>query len=711
MPAVPALTPPASAMVDVLEPAPAVATLSEKASTPVERSKDESPPDVSPGSERTHEDLDPSSPLQLDLDNFTSPVAQNSRYVLTSPRSLEACARATVRPVDLLPRDGQDFAVRGSGSQAIRVAYEEHDRERLQKLQACREIRNRIVRDQGPSRWEPVGEMTQKVMSPLPPSPPPLPPPEVEDPENDGAADDVRTVTDQGAETPSTPRHPPALRRTCRTIPWCLSPASTSNTTTTSDGGEGREGCSRGKVEVRIGRGRIGHRSVRERGTLSSGLRCPTTEMQRPKIRKATSEMVRHLLERPRIDRPCALSGRSFSLSDLSHDLNTAAQVEWLVVKVNGPRELPERDRKIAALMLARHQERCMFSEGRMAAHRRWEEERKCEEVRRAQEERERRRTLHEHYSSWERSKEARMTHLEEEQHERAALMKKLFREQDERWQQQLSQQDEVRRKRLEVAKREAWQRKRQQEQKQRENEQEEAALRERVTLGLQERLSQAEQKRLEREEREQRVKKMAAEKDKFKRLQLQEDLAKVAHIEEENRRLQAHEKLRRFEAKQVELLAQRDRELQERAAREDAQLRRAKIEVEKQAREQRQQREERVRDKERRLLEACQVAEESATRRAQRAVRSRIEKERAHEANRRRVVEEEEARQRERLHQVRLKERRSEQITREKEAAIAESRSIARASFDVREKVRQQTNPRSFDRMVFEAELQKKLL
>uniref|UniRef100_A0A8C4QTL0 Coiled-coil domain-containing protein 177 n=1 Tax=Eptatretus burgeri TaxID=7764 RepID=A0A8C4QTL0_EPTBU len=671
MPAVPALTPPASAMVDVLEAAPVVAALSEKASVPVKRPEDESPPDVSPGSGRTHEDLDSSPPLHLvlDLDNFTSLAAQNSRYVLTSPRSLEACARSAVRPVDLLPHELHDFVDRGSGSSAIRLAYEEHDRERLQKLRACREIRDRIIRgEHETSRLEPLGEMTPK-----------------------------------GAETRSTPQDPHALRRT---ISLCLSPASTSNATTTSNGGEGRVGCKGGKVMVRIG-----HGSMRERGFPIGGLRGPTTEVQRPKISRTTSETARNLLERPRMDRPCALSGRSFSLSDLSHAPNTAAQVEHLLVKVNGPRKLPERDRKIAALMLARHQERRIFSEGRMAAHRRWEEERRCEALRRAQEERERRRALHEHYTSWERTKEARLMHLEEEQHERAVLIKKLFREQDERSQQQLNQQDEVRRKRLEVAKQEAWQRKQQQEQKQRENEQEEAALRKRVTLGLQERLSQAEQKRLEKEEREQRVKKIAAEKEKFKRLQLQEELAKGARIEEESCRVQIREKLRRSEEKQMELLAQRDRELHERATREEAQLRRAKIEVEKQAREQRQQREERVKEKEKRLLEACQVAEESATRRAQRAVRSRIEKERAHEANRRRVVEEEEVRKRELLHQVRLKERRSEQITREKEAAIAESRSIARASFDVREKVRQQTNPRSFDRMVFEAELQKKLL
>ncbi|XP_013377422.1 PREDICTED: coiled-coil domain-containing protein 177-like, partial [Chinchilla lanigera] len=42
--------------------------------------------------------------LHLDLFNFDCPEAEGSRYVLTSPRSLEACARCAVKPVELLPR-------------------------------------------------------------------------------------------------------------------------------------------------------------------------------------------------------------------------------------------------------------------------------------------------------------------------------------------------------------------------------------------------------------------------------------------------------------------------------------------------------------------------------------------------------------------------------------------------------------------------------
>jgi len=38
----------------------------------------------------------------LDLDNFESDTADGCEYVLTSPRSLQACAKLKLKPVQLL---------------------------------------------------------------------------------------------------------------------------------------------------------------------------------------------------------------------------------------------------------------------------------------------------------------------------------------------------------------------------------------------------------------------------------------------------------------------------------------------------------------------------------------------------------------------------------------------------------------------------------
>ncbi|XP_071039728.1 coiled-coil domain-containing protein 177 isoform X4 [Parasteatoda tepidariorum] len=48
--------------------------------------------------------------LNLDLYNYDSPDAQSCQYVLTSPRSLEACSRVGVKPVDLLHKSLAEFS-------------------------------------------------------------------------------------------------------------------------------------------------------------------------------------------------------------------------------------------------------------------------------------------------------------------------------------------------------------------------------------------------------------------------------------------------------------------------------------------------------------------------------------------------------------------------------------------------------------------------
>ena len=52
---------------------------------------------------------------RLNLYNFDKPDAENSRYVLTSPRSLEACSRLKVKPLTLLPKPIKVFEKEHTG--------------------------------------------------------------------------------------------------------------------------------------------------------------------------------------------------------------------------------------------------------------------------------------------------------------------------------------------------------------------------------------------------------------------------------------------------------------------------------------------------------------------------------------------------------------------------------------------------------------------
>ncbi|CAF0946263.1 unnamed protein product, partial [Didymodactylos carnosus] len=90
--------------------------------------------------------------LKIDLYNFDHYDFQDSKYVLTSPRSLEACCRLNIKPVTLLPKrlaDVQDDI----GSEKVRLSTladvrDEMEIDRLAKLQRCREEREKIIKEE-----------------------------------------------------------------------------------------------------------------------------------------------------------------------------------------------------------------------------------------------------------------------------------------------------------------------------------------------------------------------------------------------------------------------------------------------------------------------------------------------------------------------------------------------------------------------------------
>ena len=60
----------------------------------------------------------------LDLFNFDCKEADESKYVLTSPRSLEACSRLKIKPVELLRKSPSEFS-------------QEHAGKSIELIQAC----------------------------------------------------------------------------------------------------------------------------------------------------------------------------------------------------------------------------------------------------------------------------------------------------------------------------------------------------------------------------------------------------------------------------------------------------------------------------------------------------------------------------------------------------------------------------------------------
>ncbi|XP_059487085.1 coiled-coil domain-containing protein 177-like isoform X2 [Neocloeon triangulifer] len=90
------------------------------------------------------------APLNLTLDNFDCVEARDSPYVLTSPRSLEACKILGIKPVELLYQSlGEVRQKLGDAASLDRVisVYQTLERERQSKLEACRAVRDHLSVD------------------------------------------------------------------------------------------------------------------------------------------------------------------------------------------------------------------------------------------------------------------------------------------------------------------------------------------------------------------------------------------------------------------------------------------------------------------------------------------------------------------------------------------------------------------------------------
>ncbi|XP_043554432.1 coiled-coil domain-containing protein 177-like [Chiloscyllium plagiosum] len=602
------------------------------------------PPGASPGGVPRRQE----SPMfRLDLDNFDSSEAEGSRYVLTSPRSLEACARCGVRPVELLHRGVNEFA-RGAPGRSMRVAsglYEVYERDRRRKLRDCRQEREEIIREEeeeGLRRRRRRAGGGGLLRNSLPPSPSP------------GRARSLGLGPGPGRSRSQSvdqlQRKPPA-----------------GGEVASSD--SGASSCSSA--------------AAREAGAWSGAV---------PRGRPVQAWGL----------------GKSLSLGDLCQSPETAQKVARMAreVRRSARAEVPARDRKIAALMLARHQEEELLSSRSHRTHVEWEARRRREAARREAEERERQSALRHGQRAWESRREARRSQLSREQGEAASVRQQRSALHEEKWRLLAGSQERQRRGRREHARLEARERKAQQEQQLRAQElEDEAGVQLRGRL-LHQKLALAGHKKEEKEQRQAEQRKLANAVERLKHEAALREISREVEMERKVLRRSLEQKLARSQEKYEQLVEKRNRELRERASREELQIRRARVAAEQHEREHQQHLEALARAADRRLQHATQVAQEKIHEVSRRAVESRAERERVHRLNRTKLQEDEECKRREIQDSISRKLEKSERIFRERQIALENSRSLARASFQIRDKVRLEINTRTFDKMALEAEL-----
>ncbi|MBN3309235.1 CC177 protein, partial [Amia calva] len=415
-----------------------------------------------------------------------------------------------------------------------------------------------------------------------------------------------------------------------------------------------------------------------------------------------------------REDRSPAAEGKtdSLSLGDLSRYPATEKRLRKLVGEIQRDMSVtvPERDRKIATLMLAKHaEEQARLRRSRRAEQQR-EEARRQDGLRRAQEERDRRRELGLSTERWQREQEARRRRLQLEETQEAGLRERVAVLHEDRWRRLAEEQEARRRGGLEVARREAEGRKRCQEQQLKEREREERLLKEMQSREAQQKIGRASRSRLLRQSRDRRKVQLDNQHQRLKHLLLKKEVESHAQTQERLKRMALEQKLLKSSRNQQQVAEARLQKLKEQATWEEEQIQRAKAQAEANEREQQRHKEALARVTEHRIQQAAVAAEAQVQQRAALARQKNEEKERSHQLLWERLREEEAQLRRHLNTSIALKDLKTEQILREKEAAVEESRRVARASFHMRERVREQIHSRSFDQMALEAQLRASL-
>ncbi|XP_075783447.1 coiled-coil domain-containing protein 177 isoform X3 [Pelodiscus sinensis] len=560
--------------------------------------------------------------LHLDLFNFDCPEAEGSRYVLTSPRSLEACARCAVKPVELLPRALSEL-VREAPGRSMRVAaglYEVYEMDRQRKLRQCREERERIIRAEKRRIFTPL------MISSLPSSP----------------AARLSFKTTNGS---------------CDLTPGPGAPT----------GGTKTKSHSLDSLQKR--REGFSAKTSSESGTSSSY----SGESLRDRWPKGNPQT-------RTVAAMNSLVGRSFSLGDLSHSPQTTKKVEKIVKEVKkkkGLKEVPQRDRKIAALMIAKHQEENILSEQRYAAHLQWDSQRRRAEQLKEQEEREKQRALLQCQKMWESKVEKRRGKLTKGLKETAMIKQRQCLMYEERWKEQAEKQDRMKRDKLERAILEDKQKKLHQEHNLKVKEEDKKEFLEREEQLLQDKLSSAAQKKLKKEVQLQKEKKLLNQAEKLKHETLLKELARQEAEEKEMLKTSLEVNLHKAQENYEQLMEKRNQELREKAKREEMQIQRAKLAAERKEREQKEHLEALAKATERKLQHAAQVAEEVVQQKARKVVLSRLEKEKMQKVNKQKVEQYEDFRRREILLSIEKKLERSEQIFKEKKTVLENARDL----------------------------------
>ncbi|KAM8851954.1 uncharacterized protein ACB058_011025 [Synchiropus picturatus] len=545
----------------------------------------------------------------LDLTNFDSPEARSSRYVLTSPRSLESCARLGVKPVQLLIKSLNQLISEQHRSpiEAVRVMHQSYESERRRLLQMCREERERIIKEAG-GRW-PGTNRPQGLLQ--------------------GSQLKVKPAEDEAS------------------VPYA-------------------DLCSKGKTISRSSCSVAGH------------------------------------------SKPGRSSIGSFSLGDLKHSPATERRLEKLTLDIARKMHVivPEKDRKIAALMLVKHQVEQEQMKVSLQEELQRAQARRQEEDQRSQAEMRRRKKLKQSVQRWQEELAARRRLRVCQEKEKVVQLEREMLQQEDRWRRLKEEVEARRREKTVSALKEAQVRKCYQEKSLREKQETERRRREKERVVAVDKEQKARRCKLLLEMKERKRLQEENQKELLRHVLLKRQVEQQWEEEEVMMRTALEKKLQNFRENRAQVVEARVKELQERAAQEELHSQRAQLRAQLQNIQQLTHRQILVQLSQQKMERAVQHTSAQLKSRAMQTHQHNSHRQICHQRLKERIQREEEAARRINESQITMKEWRRERLRRQREQIQEEAQRRARASTYMREKVRLQTQSRTFDRMAMEAQL-----
>ncbi|XP_013398820.1 coiled-coil domain-containing protein 177 isoform X4 [Lingula anatina] len=645
----------------------------------------------------------PQAEEMIDLYNFEDPKFEDSRYVMTSPRSLEACSRLGIKPVELLYKPlaefQDDLLPQNVPLRTIYNMFDEHEVERQRKLRLCRDELQLLEEDEGwKSRQSPrvITSARDRVTSPR------------------TAVRKSKILQFSGSDTDEAEEfnHPSSLQR--RRTAW-----------TTSLGHERLT-----KDEINERRKRLHEEAKVLRTSYSAGAGYGDGALGR---------MTQLATSRRGKERRKSYRERSQSLSDIGYHTGASALLRvpnknarpisdsHLRKKLQGKKNvrLPEKDQRILELMMSKHEEEAYQNQLQRDAKLSWDEQRRAEKQ---TTENQRRHSMTKPSNGRLRRSNSAIQHSNRYQADCALQAEQLAKLKEEelalkmdrkqylefkqkQWEELHRKQQEAKAQKVMEKKKKELERKRSVERALQLKEQEEEEYREQMKKKLENNLKRANSKKESKEQKELMQRKVAnavikrrqeqrkSQIDELKREDLEDLKASI-----EYKHAVAEENLQKVEEEKELQLRMSHHEREKKMAKTRRSLMEQEIEMAMWRKELGEHRKE-IEEK------AAEVAHMTVEQKARRAQEERIAKEKEHRRNLQRLKKDEEAWKEEMKAQIAVKEFKSKLIQQEKDQTIEESRAIAAQSQQLRDDIRRSYNADSFDKKAKQVALQNRTL